>query len=165
MTATVAIDIVKEDAHFSAAHFTIFAAGKRENLHGHDFHVAATARGPVDDNGLCFDYGLLKARLRALCESLDETVLLPARSPHLRVTEQGEQVAARFADERLTFLRRDVKVLPVRNVTAEELAGWFVARLTEDDGFLALPIESLNLRVSSGAGQWAGVDWHRSFGA
>jgi hypothetical protein len=35
------IEIQKEYLHFSAAHFTIFSATVRENLHGHNFHVGA----------------------------------------------------------------------------------------------------------------------------
>ena len=162
MPRCAAIDIAKEDMHFSAAHFTILSAEQRENLHGHDFFVAATATGPVGDDGLCFDYNALKRRLRALCATLDEIVLLPGRSPHLQVREDGDQVAAHFANERLTFLRRDVYVLPLRNITVEELASWFLAKLVADADVLALPIEALNVRVSSGPGQWAGVEWNRA---
>ena len=161
MGRQVAIDIAKEDMHFSAAHFTIFSADRRENLHGHDFYVAATANAPLGDAGLCFDYNALKAKLRALCAALDETVLLPAHSPHLAVREEARRVTVRFADERLTFLPRDVRVLPVRNITVEELAGWLLARLAEDEAVLALPIRALTVRVSSGPGQWAGVEWTR----
>ena len=162
MTRCATIEIAKEDMHFSAAHFTIFSAAQRENLHGHDFSVAATATGPLGDDGLCFDYNALKRPLRALCETLDEVVLLPLRSPHLQVREEPEgRVTARFADELLTFLRRDVRLLPVRNVTVEELAAWFAERLAADADVLALPIESLTVRVSSGPGQWAGVEWKR----
>ena len=162
MVQRAAIDIAKEDVHFSAAHFTIFSARRRENLHGHDFFVAATAIAPVGDDGLCFDYNALKGRLRALCATLDETVLLPARSPHLRLREDDDEVVAGFADERLTFLRRDVRVLPVRNITVEELAAWLLATLVADADVLALPIEALTVRVSSAPGQWAAVEWTRA---
>ena len=145
--------------HFSAAHFTVFSAGERENLHGHDFYVAATATGPIDAGGLCFDYNRLKSRLRALCTELDETVLLPTRSPHLRVRAEADACHVAFGSERLRFLRRDVKLLPVRNVTVEELAHWLLAELTATEGFAELPIETLELRVSSGPGQWAGATW------
>ena len=161
MPRRAAIEIAKEDMHFSAAHFTILSAEQRENLHGHDFFVAATATGPVGDDGLCFDYNALKSRLRALCATLDEIVLLPAHSPHLQVCEEGDQVDACFGNERLTFLRRDVRLLPVRNITVEELASWFLAMLVADEDVLALPIEALTVRISSGPGQWAGVEWQR----
>ncbi len=152
------IEIAKEDMHFSAAHFTIFSATERENLHGHNFFVEAVAEGPVDANGLCFDYNALKTRLRALCDELDETVLLPAASPHLTIGDEGSgYVTARFGSERLPFLARDVKLLAVRNVTVEELAHWLLRELTGDPAFAELPLDELELKVSSGPGQWARV--------
>lgn len=153
------IEIGKEDMHFSAAHFTIFSAAKRENLHGHNFFVEVAVTGPIDAGGLCFDYNEVKTQLRALCDSLDETMLLPADSPHLRIRQSDDCVSVAFADEQLSFLPRDVKLLAVRNVTVEELAHWFVTELARDDGFAKLPIDSLHLRVSSGPGQWAGTTW------
>ena len=72
-----------------------------------------------------------------------------------------DTVTVSFADERLPFLRRDVKLLPVRNITVEELARWFIAELTSDADFAKLPIDSLDLRVSSGPGQWAHSTWRR----
>ena len=153
------ISIAKEDMHFSAAHFTVFSASERENLHGHDFYVAATATGPIAADGLCFDYNRLKSCLRALCTQLDETVLLPTRSPHLEIRTETDACHVAFGDERLRFLPRDVKLLPVRNVTVEELAHWLLGELTAGEGFAELPIETLELRVSSGPGQWAGATW------
>lgn len=160
-TRHASIEIDKEDIHFSAAHFTVFSASERENLHGHDFFVSATATGPVDSNGLCFDYNELKTRLRALCNSLDETLLLPTASPHVVIEEGDDGVTLRFADECHRFLRRDVKLLPVRNITVEELAHWFTDELVRE-GLARIPIDSLKLRVSSGPGQWAEAEWQRS---
>ena len=153
------IELAKEDMHFSAAHFTIFSATRRENLHGHNFFVQARAGGPIDANGLCFDYTLLKDRLRALCDSLDETLLIAAQSPHLKIHEKNGEVVVAFADETLRFPPRDVKLLPIRNVTVEELAHWFTDTLTTDERFASLPVETLTVRLSSGPGQWAETTW------
>ena len=153
------IELAKEDMHFSAAHFTIFSASRRENLHGHNFFVEARAGGPIDANGLCFDYTLLKDRLRTLCDSLDETLLIAAQSPYLTIHEEHDEVVVSFSDETLRFAHRDVKLLPIRNVTVEELAHWFTATLTGDDSFASLPVETLTLRLSSGPGQWAETTW------
>ena len=158
-TRRASIELAKEDMHFSAAHFTIFSANRRENLHGHNFFVEARAGGPIDANGLCFDYSLLKDRLRALCDSLDETLLIAARSPHLKIQEAHDEVIVSFADETLRFAHRDVKLLPIRNVTVEELSHWFAAALTGDDSLASLPVETLTVRLSSGPGQWAETTW------
>jgi 6-pyruvoyltetrahydropterin/6-carboxytetrahydropterin synthase len=155
------IEISKEYLHFNAAHFTLFSAREREDLHGHTFYVAATVESPIGDDGLAFDYNLFKAALRALCDELDEKVLLPERSPFLRLTHDDGYLVASFAEERIPFLPRDVLTLPVRNITVEELAPWFLDRLRENTDITVLPITRLVVRVSSGPGQWAGAEWQR----
>ncbi len=156
---TTQIEISKEYLHFSAAHFTIFSATERENLHGHNFYVTATVTAPVGANGLAFDYNLLKDKLKTLCDELDEKVLLPEHSPHLTLHEANGYLIATFGDEQIPFLPRDVLQLPVRNIAVEELAPWFLERLREDAEIAALDLVSLLLRVSSGPGQWAGATW------
>lgn len=153
------IEISKEHLHFNAAHFTLFSATEREDLHGHTFYVAASIDCPVRDDGLAFDYNLFKSALAALCDELDEKVLLPERSPFLTLDREAEYLIARFADERIPFLPRDVRTLPVRNITVEELAPWFLERLRGNAAIAALPITRLVVRVSSGPGQWAGATW------
>lgn len=160
MSEEISIDIAKEYLHFSAAHFTVFSATERENLHGHNFQVEATLGGRVGDDGLCFDYNIVKAKLKTLCDALDEVVLLPGRCPHLDIRVAGDYTVAEFNDERLPFLHRDVTVLPVRNITVEELARWLIGELTADREIAALPVSDIELRVSSGAGQWARAVWN-----
>ena len=159
MPRDISIEIAKEYLHFSAAHFTVFSATERENLHGHNFQVEATLQGHVGDDGLCFDYNVVKAKLKTLCDALDEIVLLPGRCPHLDISADEKHTVVVFNDERLQFLHRDAKVLPVRNVTVEELAHWLIKGMTADSEIAALPITEIELRVSSGAGQWACAVW------
>ena len=149
------IEISKDYLHFNSAHFTIFSATEREDLHGHTFYVRAYVTSPVDDNGLAFDYNILKSKIMALCDHLDEKVLLPDRSPHLKLADEDGYLIARYADERLPFLPRDVRILPVRNITVEELAPWFLEGLMADAEVAAQNIHRLEIQVSSGPGQWA----------
>lgn len=153
------IEISKDYLHFNAAHFTLFSATAREDLHGHTFYVAAVVDSAVGDDGLAFDYNLFKATLKSLCGELDEKVLLPERSPYLTLGEDGGYLVARFADERIPFLPRDVRTLPVRNITVEELAPWFLSALRARPEIAALALERLTIRVSSGPGQWAAATW------
>ena len=149
------IEISKDYLHFNSAHFTIFSATEREDLHGHTFYVRAYVTSPIDENGLAFDYNIVKERLRLLCAELDEQVLLPEHSPHLRLEQADGYLIACYGDERLPFLPRDVRTLPVRNITVEELAPWFLSGLEADPLVHAQDITRLELQVSSGAGQWA----------
>jgi 6-pyruvoyltetrahydropterin/6-carboxytetrahydropterin synthase len=153
------IEISKEHLHFNAAHFTLFSATEREDLHGHTFYVTATVDSPVGADGLAFDYNLFKTALQALCDELDEKVLLPERSPFLELERSDGYLVARFDNERIPFLPRDVLTLPVRNITVEELAPWFLDGLRKVPAIAALPVTRLVVKVSSGPGQWAGATW------
>jgi len=161
LSTSTTIEITKDYLHFSAAHFTIFSATERENLHGHNFDVSCSLDTSVGPNGLAFDYNVVKDRLMALCDELDERVLLPADSPHLTFDKEAPYLVACFADERIPFLERDALLLPIRNATVEEFARWFACRLGADAELRRQPIESLNVRVSSGPGQWASCRWSR----
>jgi len=162
LSTSTTIEITKDYLHFSAAHFTIFSATERENLHGHNFDVSCSLDTAVGPNGLAFDYNLVKDRMMALCDELDERVLLPAHSPHLTFDRQAPYLYACFAGERIPFLDRDVLLLPIRNTTVEEFARWFTIRLSNDAELRRQPIESLTVRVSSGPGQWASCRWSDS---
>jgi len=153
------IEISKDYLHFNAGHFTLFSATEREDLHGHTFYVTAEIDSRVGDDGLAFDYNLFKDALKGLCDELDEKVLLPERSPYLRLRREDGYLVAEFAGERIPFLPRDVLTLPVRNITVEELAPWFLARLRALDEIAELNVARILIRVSSGPGQWAGSEW------
>ena len=123
------IEISKEYLNFSVGHFTIFSKSHRENLHGHNYRLAATIDAPVEREGLTFDYNLIKKTIKALCDEIDEQVLLPSDSPYLDIEEDNGYVYALFNSERLPFLKRDVTVLPISNVTVEELSHYFLCLL------------------------------------
>ena len=157
MSETVVIRLAKENMKFSAGHFTIFSATERERLHGHNFRVEADIEARMLGNGMCVDYGIYKARIVALCRELNEWTLLPTRSPHLRIEQDGEHVYAHFGRERIPFLGGDVKLLPIENATLEEFARWFLDRLADDaDDLRAHGIVAIEVRVASGPGQSAG---------
>lgn len=149
------IIIEKEYMHFGSAHFTIFSATEREDLHGHNFYIACEIDAIVGDDGLAFDYNDVKTVLKRLCDSLDEKVLMPRQSPHLRFEESDGYQWVLFADERIPFLTRDVMFLPIRNITVEELASYFLTRTLEAIDVASAGITAIRMRASSGPGQWA----------
>ena len=153
------IEISKEYLHFAAAHFTLFSATERENLHGHNFQVTLDADAPMQNDGLTFDYNILKKAVKQLCDDLDEQVLMPTRSPYLEIDEQDDYTYAVFNGERIPFLQRDLTLLPIRNITVEELAQYLLAKLLEREDIKALDIDNMLLRCASGEGQWASAKW------
>ncbi len=161
---TTTIELFKEEMKFSAGHFTIFAADHRENLHGHNFTVYVAIEGVVGDNGMLADYGGYKRQVIDACKRWNETFMLPGESPYLRIehtTLNGRaHVIAHFADEQIPFLPRDVTILPVKNVTLEELARLFGEGLCADTARLVTDqITGLVVKCGSGPGQWASWRW------
>lgn len=150
----IRIEVVKQSLHFSAAHFTIFSSTKRENLHGHNFQVQATLDCEIGADGIAFDYNIAKDAIQSICDRLDEHTLLPELSPHLDIRRRENGVEARFDDEILSFLSRDVVLLPIRNTTVEELSQWFLQELLGNSVIRDLPIHAIELRIASGSGQW-----------
>jgi 6-pyruvoyltetrahydropterin/6-carboxytetrahydropterin synthase len=154
------ITLAKEYLKFSAAHFTIFSATERERLHGHNFSVSASITAPVGDNGMCFSYRLYKDRLDELCEALDEYLLLPARSPHLTISDAGLNWRIQFNGEEMLFLKADTLLLPIRNTTVEEYANYLLEQLVGSKAEMErYDIRRIEVRVASGPGQSGSSEW------
>ena len=156
------IELNREDMRFSSGHFTIFSANKRERLHGHNFRVHALITGEVDDDGLTFDYSDYRQQLLALCRHLHEHFLLPSDSKFLNLQQNDSTVDIEFNAEVFSLLSKDVLVLPLRNITVEELARWFVEELTKDKKAVdELSVKALTIKISSGPGQSGSASWEK----
>lgn len=155
------IEIAKQALNFSIGHFTILSATERENLHGHNFQLSCEITAPIDDNGLIFDYGILKRLLRGLCEDIDEQVILPERSPYLSLRDEGEYLVAVFNGERIPFLKRDVTVLPITNASVEELSHYFLDLLLSHPELSDRGVTSLTIKISSSPGQFGVATWSK----
>lgn len=159
MMQSTTIEISKEYLHFAAAHFTLFSDTERENLHGHNFQVTLDAEAPIAEDGLTFDYNILKKALKQMCDDLDEQVIMPTQSPHLQIESDDQYTYAVFNGERIPFLERDLTLLPIRNVTVEELAHYLLDTLLKRREIQALDIQQMVLKCASGEGQWASASW------
>jgi 6-pyruvoyltetrahydropterin/6-carboxytetrahydropterin synthase len=156
------IELFKENMSFSAGHFAIFSKEKRENLHGHHYRVYVAYQTVIDDKGLAFDNRFYKVKLHELCKSLDQSMLAPAYSPYLRIEDAGEYYHLYFHTEKLFFLKRDLKILPVTNVTVEELSHYILSQLLLDQDELDQHrIQAIKVKVFSGPGQSASAKWKR----
>ncbi len=149
------ISITNRSLNFNAGHFTIFSSTEREDLHGHSYFVNGEFLGSIDDNGLAFNYKVVKKIIKGLCDELDEKVLLPEQSPHLKLGQQDGYVTAKYDGEKLMFLPRDVLTLPVRNVTLEELSGYFARKICEHPKIAGLAVEQVTMTVLTMQGQSA----------
>ena len=162
MTELTTLETHKADMHFSAGHFTIFSATEREPLHGHNFTVGISIVTEIDDNGIAFDYGIYKRKIKKICERFDNYFLLPTQSPHLKIEEEGDYTIATFNKERMPFLKKDIILLPIRNISLEDLSAWFINELTQDKAELTqYKIHAMTIKVYSSPGQSASATWRR----
>jgi len=160
------LELFKERMGFSAGHFTIFSATSREQLHGHNYqlHVALTTE-VVEEYGLTFDYRDYKNILYQRCKDLNETFILPKFSPHLKLSEDADYIYALFDGKKIPFLKEDVTILPVTNVTVEELSFWFLKIFTEDKANLVKnKIKHIEVKISSSPGQFGSAVWESTNG-
>lgn len=163
MTRLSTIELFKEDMKFSAGHFVIFSNEHRENMHGHNYTVHVCYTTLIGDEGMTFDYRFYKDKLRELCDSLNEIFLLPAHSKHLKIEDAGDYWHVYFNQEKLLFLKRDVKVLPTTNITVEELSNYLLTQLIIDKAELDInKIQKIKIKVFSGPGQSGSASWRRA---
>jgi 6-pyruvoyltetrahydropterin/6-carboxytetrahydropterin synthase len=161
-TYLTTVELQKPSMNFSAGHTTIFSATDREPLHGHRYDVYLALSTQIEKNGLTFDYRYYKDRVQNLCKQLHQTFLMPSQSPYLIYDEDDEYYYFTFNHKKMVFLKEDVTLMPLANITIEELSRWFVQELTLDE--LALErhhIARLVIKVFSAPGQCASHTWER----
>jgi 6-pyruvoyltetrahydropterin/6-carboxytetrahydropterin synthase len=92
------------------------------------------------------DFVAVRIALEAILAGLDHRVLLPTKHPAIRVSTQGTEVEATFADRRWVFPKDDCVLLPIANTTNEAIAQYVGERL-------AAAIESVSrIRIEIGEG-------------
>jgi 6-pyruvoyltetrahydropterin/6-carboxytetrahydropterin synthase len=131
VNAVYTVHLAKEPFKFSCSHFTILAADRAERLHGHNYQVQVDISvDKVDPKlGFAFDFNAVKPLIRALCDELDERILLPTQSPYLKFDDDQTRVEVSFGRKRYVFPSEDTRLLPLINITSEELARHLCERL------------------------------------
>lgn len=156
------IELFKENMKFSAGHFAIFSSEVRENLHGHNYNVCASFTTIIEEEGLSFDYRLYKHKVRNICDSLNEITLIPGKSNYLKIEDNGDYTNLYFNNEKMIFLKRDILILPVFNITVEELSNWLLDQILLDKAELEKnKIQEIKIKVFSGPGQSGSASWSK----
>ena len=143
------VSVTKDYLVFASAHFITFAGHRCEGLHGHNYRVAVTIEGALNQEAwFVFDFVELKRIMKQLCDEIDHLVLLPLESDRVGVREDGEIVHVSVdGAPRYVFPRRDCALLPIPNTTVEMLAQLLTDRLearlreTGADGLTAIEME------------------------
>ena len=164
MSRLTTIEISKQYLSFSAAHFTIFSETERERLHGHNYRVSASFQAPVGQNGMTFDYNVFKNKLKEICNSLDEYLLLPEQSPYLRIKDNNKNYEVCYGDEVMTFLKADTLLLPILNTTVEEYSNYILNILlaSSKQEIDLYDIRMISIQIGSGDGQSGSTEWFKA---
>ena len=150
------LSISKEDIKFSSGHMTIFDSKNREMVHGHNFQVSCEISGVVDDNGMVVNYQMIKSLLRDKVNEWDEKFLIASKSKYLKYNIDDGYLSVYFNNELiLKMLENEAVLLPVTNITGEELSRLLTQYMSEklenyiNDGY----VTRISTTVSSSAGQ------------
>jgi 6-pyruvoyltetrahydropterin/6-carboxytetrahydropterin synthase len=150
------ISLAKDYLKFSAAHFLIFPDGTAERLHGHNYRVFVDVHTALDEHGLVVNFKEIKPLVRALCDELDEHLLIPGQHPVLRHAELPDgSLEVRYRERRYVLPRDEVIVLPIGNTSAENLATWVGRELRRriSARWPTLELQRLVVGVEETAGQ------------
>jgi len=152
--ALVSLRLAKEDFAFAAAHFTLFGDHSAERLHGHNYRVRAELLGPeLDSDGLLVAVAPVKTRIRAICAALDERILIPEKSLRLALRREVGSLEVRLGERVYRFPADEVVLLPLSNITIEELARHVWELLAPS--LARTRVRRLRIEVEESAGQSA----------
>ena len=88
---------LKIRTQFAAAHQLEMVAKKCENLHGHNWKVEVSVEGEkLDQGGVLIDFGILKAHVRELVNTLDHKFL--NELPYFNGHPSSENIAVYIAE-------------------------------------------------------------------
>jgi 6-pyruvoyltetrahydropterin/6-carboxytetrahydropterin synthase len=150
------IHLQKETFKFSAAHFLIFPDGSAERLHGHNYRVYVTIDAALDRFGLVLDFKTVKPVIRAMVDELDEHWLLPGEHPVLTTERRADGVIeVRYLERYYAAPEEDVIIMPMNNVSAENLATWLGRELRQrlEKLFDHLHVRQMTIAVEETSGQ------------
>jgi len=139
---------------FSCAHFVV---GEKiiEPLHGHNYKLQINVFGEQGKNNMIIDFHIIKNVLQPIVDELDHHVLIPTENRFLEIIENENSIIVRVPhfNKEYEFPREDVKLLPIENVTVEEISHYFVKMLTWHKALKKENIDRVTVTVFDYKGQ------------
>lgn len=154
----ISIDGWDAGIRFVAGHF-LPSIEKCSRLHGHNYALTIILEGEPDRNGIILDFIKLKEAANKLIEKIDHRMLLPDTGKSMTVRRSGDSISVRFGGKRYQFPASDVVMMPLENVSAEELSAYFAEELARS-GIFGSNVKSVSVGVSEGRGQEAWTERH-----
>ncbi len=129
MPRRFSIEVAKDYFNFASAHFLIFANGRKEALHGHNYQVSVAVEGELDRAGVLLDFITFKPLVKQVCDDLDHRTLIQKGSSLLKIRQGPKRVEILYKDQRIILPRRDVILLPLINTSTELLAEYIADKI------------------------------------
>jgi 6-pyruvoyltetrahydropterin/6-carboxytetrahydropterin synthase len=147
------IRVANDELLFSASHFITFEGGDCEPLHGHDYHVSAEVRGPLNASQYVIDFTVLRETLKNILKQLDHRVLIAQKHPRINIQTIGNDLEVKLGGRRWVLPKEDCILLPMTNTTSEMLAQYLALRIAEDLSALKInPPKHIKVEVREGNG-------------
>jgi len=129
MSRRFSIEVAKDYFNFASAHFLIFANGRREPLHGHNYQVSVAMEGELDRAGVVLDFISFKPLVKQVCDALDHRTLIQNNSSAIKVRKSAQEVEILYKKQKLLLPRGDVILLPIANTSTELLAEYIAGQI------------------------------------
>ena len=112
----------REEFKFSCAHMTVFPDGSKERLHGHNYQLAIRLQISDTSYAAMIPFAEIKSVIRLFCKEWKEYLLLARDNPHFTIVSDADELEFLLCGKRYVLPREEVKLLPVDNITVEQLA-------------------------------------------
>lgn len=154
----ISIDGWEAGIKFVAGHF-LPSIEKCSRLHGHNYALKIVLEGEPDSDGIILDFIKLKEAANRLIDRIDHRMLLPETGKSMAIRKSGDSYSVRFNGKKYLFPAPDVVMLPMENVSAEELSEYFAEEFARS-GIFGANVKSISVGVSEGRGQEAWTERH-----
>ncbi len=114
--------------NFSSAHFLI-GHPKCGRIHGHNWKVKVIVEGELNEHGWVIDFTVLKHITDELLDKLDHKIMVP---DSINYEHSNKNLNFTVNSKRYSFPEEDCIILPVKNVTCENLAQFLYKELKEN---------------------------------
>src|SRR5262245_31838345 len=129
MSGRFSIEVEKDYFNFASAHFLIFANGRREPLHGHNYQVSVAMEGELDHAGVLLDFITFKPLVKQVCDALDHRTLIQTNSSAISVRTNVREVEILYKKQKLLLPRGDVILLSIVNTSTGLLAEYIAGEI------------------------------------
>jgi 6-pyruvoyltetrahydropterin/6-carboxytetrahydropterin synthase len=154
MSLRLEIDGWKAKICFSSAHL-LPGHVKCSFLHGHTYAIHIRVYGEKNNQGYIIDFSEIKNVVKQIADCLDHKILIANGNSCFCIKEN--EVIVSFDDKKFVFPLSNCVVLPIDNVTAENLAEYVFSQVIKK---LHLPsnVSAVEIGVDEGVGQGAWIN-------